>query len=92
MGHSCLTANTRLSLLCCHREADQREGDYKTGEVSRGLADHEAGRMVLSKQVPANEWVLFPRPLIFSDYAVVAGLRLGGSQGKMPTLLLGCLP
>lgn len=38
-------------------------------------------------------WILFPRPLISSDYAVVAGLRLGGSQGKMPTLLLlGCLP
>lgn len=47
-------------------------------------------RMVLNLREPANVRDSFPRPLIFSDHAVVAGLRLGGSQGKMPTLLLGC--
>lgn len=33
--------------------------------------------------------ILFPQPLISSDDA---GFRQGCSQGKMPTLLLGCLP
>lgn len=67
-------------------------GRFKTGEVGQGLADRGEGRTVLNSQVPSNAWVLFPKPLIFSDYAVVTWLRLGGSQGKMPTLLLGCLP
>lgn len=47
-------------------------------------------RTVLNLQEPANVRDSFLRPLIFLDHVVVAGLRLGGSQGKMPTLLLGC--
>lgn len=37
-------------------------------------------------------WGLLPRTVIFSDYAVVAGPRLGVSQGRMPQVLLGRLP
>lgn len=60
-----------------------RWGELRTGRPQAGR------RMLPLKKVPANMWILFPRPLISSDHA---GLRLGGSAEQMPGLLLGCQP
>lgn len=58
----------------------------------RWVEDNQAGRTVLSLTSACQHVDIPKNPLISSDYAVIAGLRLGGSQEELPTLLLGCLP
>lgn len=77
----------------CPVATENQEDNYKTGEVRWGPAGPQSRRnFAFTNKAAANMWTLFPRPLISSDYAVVAGLRLEVSQGKMPSLLLGWLP
>lgn len=86
----------RLSLpVAAEKRAGGRaskEDDSRQVRWVKGWPTAEREERCSTRKCLPNAWVLFPKPLIFSDYAVVTGFRLGGSQGKMPTLLLGCLP
>lgn len=65
MGPSCSLQDSRLSLLWCRWEADQLGDDYKAGEVSRGPADHVAGRRVLSLVSACQREDLIPKTVHF---------------------------
>lgn len=92
VGEVRLSANTKTFPALLPSRGRAEGGGGGGGRQVRRVEElaRSPRRTVLNLREPANVWDSFPRPLIFSDHAVVAGLRLGGSQGKMPTLLLGC--